>query len=153
MFILLRYCRKFCQFPVLPSSAEIRQSMIYFGIIRHSVCLSVCGMEQHSIAWGGIGKDRQGLHWQLPNRTSYVIGIFFVDSLWPLAAYQQVFKKNQQLSFCAGPISLFQTNTTYVTDPSLSVRSDDKMLCSLCYHIKQVASRAFVTIQLNSYRD
>ena len=40
--IVLRYCRKYCQFPVLPSSAEIRQSMIYFGIIRHSVCMSVC---------------------------------------------------------------------------------------------------------------
>ena len=29
----------------LPSSAEIRQSMIHFGIIRHSVCLSVYGVK------------------------------------------------------------------------------------------------------------
>ena len=43
--IVLRYCRKYCQSPVLPSSAEIRLSMIYFGIIRHDVCLSVSGME------------------------------------------------------------------------------------------------------------
>ena len=38
--IVLRPCRKYCQFPVLPSSAEIRRRIIYFGIIRHSVSLS-----------------------------------------------------------------------------------------------------------------
>ena len=64
--IVLRCCRKYCQFPVLPSSAEIRPGMIYFGIIRHSVCVSVClwyEVAQHNLGWnrkeGSSRRERQ----------------------------------------------------------------------------------------------